>query len=51
VRVPDEAGDGKATVTVSFPAWTVREVRPSTRAVWVGVQRAAEKKAEEKKTP
>jgi hypothetical protein len=49
VRVPDEAGNGKAKVTVSFAAWKVREARSSTREVWVGERPAAETKAEEKK--
>jgi hypothetical protein len=44
VRVPDEAGNGKAKVTVSFAAWKVREARPSTREVWVGERPAAVKK-------
>jgi hypothetical protein len=30
VRVPDEAGDGKAKVTFSFDAWKEGKVRPST---------------------
>jgi hypothetical protein len=36
VRVPDEAGNGKAKVTVSFAAWKVRNAKPSTREVSVG---------------
>jgi hypothetical protein len=49
VRVSDEAGNGKAKATVSFAAWKVREVRPSTTEVWVGEPPAVQK--EEKKTP
>jgi hypothetical protein len=30
VRVPDEAGDGKAKVTFSFAAWQAGKVAPST---------------------
>jgi hypothetical protein len=30
VRVPDEAGDGKATVALSFPAWQEGRVAPTT---------------------
>jgi hypothetical protein len=29
VRVPDEAGSGKARVTVSFPAWKQGKVAPT----------------------
>ena len=30
VRVPDEAGNGKAKVTVSFPEWKEGKVAPAT---------------------
>jgi hypothetical protein len=30
VRVPGEAGKGKAKVTLSFPAWKRAEVTPAT---------------------
>jgi hypothetical protein len=30
VRVPDEAGDGKAKVTISFPDWKEGQVQPMT---------------------
>jgi hypothetical protein len=30
VRVPDEAGNGKAKVTVSFAGWRKGEVAPAT---------------------
>jgi hypothetical protein len=43
VRVPEEAGNGKAKVTVSFVGWNAREVRPSTWEVTVG-DRPPEKK-------
>jgi len=36
VRVPDEAGNGKAKVTVSFAAWKVRPVKATTTEVTVG---------------
>jgi hypothetical protein len=29
VRVPDKAGDGNATVTISFPAWQAFNVASS----------------------
>jgi hypothetical protein len=29
VRVPDEAGIGKAKVTVSFPGWKTSKVTPA----------------------
>jgi hypothetical protein len=51
VRVPDEAGNGKAKVTVSFAAWKLKETRPSTREVWVGERPGADKKTAEKKVP
>ena len=43
MRVPEEAADGKAKVTVSFAAWKVRDVKPSTTEVAVGAKPAAEK--------
>jgi hypothetical protein len=36
VRVPDEAGNGKAKVTVSFAAWKIRSAVPTTKEVQVG---------------
>jgi len=30
VRVPDEAGNGSARVTVSFPSWKEANVTPAT---------------------
>jgi hypothetical protein len=30
VRVPDEAGNGKAKVTLSFPDWKEGDVAPAT---------------------
>jgi hypothetical protein len=30
VRVPTEAGKGKAKITLSFPAWKMGEVVPAT---------------------
>jgi hypothetical protein len=47
VRVPEEAGNGKAKVTVSFAAWKVRDAKPSTTEVTVGDQ-PADGKASEK---
>ena len=49
VRVPDEAGNGKAKVTVSL-AWKGRDVKPTTREVTVG-DKPAEPKGEAKKGP
>jgi hypothetical protein len=45
VRVPEEAANGKAKVTVSFAAWKVRDVKSSTTEATVG-DRPAEKKAD-----
>jgi hypothetical protein len=45
VRVPEEAANGKAKVTVSFAAWKVRDVKSSTTEVAVG-EKPAEKKAD-----
>jgi len=30
VRVPDEAGPGRAKVTISFDGWALGNVRPAT---------------------
>jgi hypothetical protein len=30
VRVPEEAGEGKVKITLSFPAWKEGNVRPAT---------------------
>jgi hypothetical protein len=30
VRVPDDAGSGKAKVTLSYPKWTGRALAPTT---------------------
>ena len=30
VRVPDEAGNGKARLTISFPSWNAARVAPAT---------------------
>jgi hypothetical protein len=35
VRVPEEAGQGKAKVTLSFSAWKERKVPPATAEVAV----------------
>ena len=43
MRVPEEAANGKAKVTVSFAAWKVREVQPSTTEVAVGAKPAGAK--------
>jgi hypothetical protein len=48
VRVPDEAANGKAKVTVSFPAWTVRQVKPSTTEVAVGAKAEKDKADKER---
>lgn len=48
MRVPDEAANGKAKVTVSFAAWKVREVKPSTAEVLVGENQPAGDKAADK---
>jgi hypothetical protein len=47
VRVPEDAADGKAKVTVSFAAWKVRDVKPSTTEVTVGEKPAVEKAGKE----
>jgi hypothetical protein len=47
VRVPDEAGKGKAKVKVSFEAWKVRLVHATTAEVTVG-EKAADGKSEAK---
>jgi hypothetical protein len=36
VRVPDEAGNGKAKVRISFEAWKVRPVLATTTEITVG---------------
>ena len=43
VRVPEEAGSGKAKVTFSFDAWKEGKVAPST--VELPIETAAEKPA------
>jgi hypothetical protein len=48
VRVPEEAANGKAKVTVSFAAWKVRDVKPSTTEVAVGAKPAKEKADKER---
>jgi hypothetical protein len=48
VRVPEAAANGKAKVTVSFAAWKVRDVKPSTTEVAIG-EKPPEKKADEEK--
>jgi hypothetical protein len=45
VRVPEEAANGKAKVTVSFAAWKARDVKSSTTEVAVG-DKLSEKKAD-----
>ena len=44
VRVPEDAANGKAKVSVSFAAWKVRDVKPSTTEVAVG-ERSTEENA------
>ena len=36
VRVPDEAGNGTAKITLSFSAWKERAVAPATFEVPIG---------------
>jgi hypothetical protein len=43
VRVPDEAGNGKAKVKISFEAWKVRPVKATTTEITVGDKPAAAK--------
>ena len=45
MRVPEEAANGKAKVTVSFAAWKDRDVKSSTTEVAVR-DKPAEKKAD-----
>jgi hypothetical protein len=48
VRVPDEAGNGKAKVTVSFAAWKGQKAKPTTKEVPVG-EKAADTKTQTKR--
>jgi hypothetical protein len=43
VRVPEEAGEGNATVTLSFEAWEKGKVKPATLEVAVAKATAAKK--------
>jgi hypothetical protein len=36
VRVPKEAGNGKAKVTLSFPDWKEGKVEPATFEIGIG---------------
>jgi hypothetical protein len=53
VRVPEGAGNGKATVTLSFPAWKEGDVAPATFAVSIEEPPEAQAKVEkpQKATP
>jgi hypothetical protein len=42
VRVPEEAGDGKAKVTYSFDAWKGGKVAPTTIEIPVAKPNSAE---------
>jgi hypothetical protein len=44
VRVPAEAGKGKARVTLSFPAWKEGKVLPATFEVAIEEAAVTEKK-------
>jgi hypothetical protein len=46
VRVPEGAGSGKATVTLSFPAWKEGNVAPATFAVPIEEPKPAQGKVE-----
>jgi hypothetical protein len=46
VRVPEGAGGGKATVTLSFPAWKEGNVAPATFEVSIEESKPAQGKVE-----
>jgi hypothetical protein len=50
VRVPDEAGDGKATVKLSFPDWKQRSVRAAEFQITLSPTTKADRKVAEKKS-